>query len=178
MDGFETAVFGGGCFWCMEEVFLEVKGVVKVESGYAGGVTDDPTYEDVCSGRTGHAEVVRVTYDPRTISYVELLAIFFAMHDPTSKDRQGADVGSQYRSIILYADEGQKTAAERAIEQLDRALGKRVMTEIKPLKRFYKAEDYHDKYYRNHPHQPYCALVVRPKLAKLRRMYSGYLSSP
>jgi peptide-methionine (S)-S-oxide reductase len=165
----EQAVFGGGCFWCLEAVFERVPGVLSVTSGYAGGTTANPTYEQVCSGTTGHAEVVEIDFDPRQITYEQLLEVFWEAHDPTTIDRQGPDVGSQYRSIILYRNEAQKVAAEKSRSALN-ASGKYqnpVVTEIQPLKVFYKAEAYHQDYFRKHPNAPYCALVISPKLKKL-----------
>ena len=165
----ETAVFGGGCFWCLEAIFIRLKGVSSVTSGYAGGHTPSPTYEQVGSDRTGHAEVIRVEFDPAVISYRDLLEVLFKAHDPTTTNRQGVDVGSQYRSIILYADAGQKAVAEDFIAGLEeaRAFKHSVVTELKPLEAFYPAEDYHQDYYRLHPEKGYCQAVIAPKLAKL-----------
>lgn len=171
---YKIAVFGGGCFWCTEAIFNELKGVISVMPGYAGGFTKNPTYEEVSSGTTGHAEVTRVEYDPVQISYDDLLTIFFATHDPTSLNRQGNDVGTQYRSIILYADEEQKAAAEKFIEKLNES-GPKVVTELKPLEEFYKAEDYHQKYYETHKGAPYCQIVINPKLEKLKEHFNQLL---
>jgi len=163
----EMATLGGGCFWCLEAVFDEMKGVVSVESGYAGGGVPDPTYEAVCSGMTGHAEVVRVTFDPDAVTYADVLEVFFAVHDPTTLNRQGNDVGTQYRSVIFYHSEEQKKAAEEAI----RELGPGVVTEVSPVPEFYVAEDYHQEYFANHPFQSYCMFVVSPKVRKFREKF-------
>jgi peptide-methionine (S)-S-oxide reductase len=175
----ETAVFGGGCFWCTEAVFDELNGVISVMPGYAGGSMKDPTYDDVCGGRTGHAEVIRIEFDPAPISYRDLLMAFFATHDPTTLNRQGNDVGTQYRSIILYADDEQKKQAEAFIKELNNSLafGKPVVTEVKPLGEFYEAEDYHRKYYANNSYQPYCQIVITPKLHKLHKQFAALLKS-
>ncbi len=165
----ETAVFGGGCFWCLEAIFNRLKGVSKVTSGYAGGQTAKPTYEQVCSGKTGHAEVIKVDYDPAVISYHDLLQVFFKAHDPTTLNRQGADFGTQYRSIILYSDVAQKAAAEAFMAEI-KASGdhkQAVVTELKPLEAFYSAEDYHQNYYQRNTGKGYCQAVIAPKLAKL-----------
>jgi peptide-methionine (S)-S-oxide reductase len=164
----ERATFGGGCFWCIEAVFERLDGVKSVTSGYAGGKKENPTYHEICSDTTGHAEVVQVEYDPKQISYEKLLDLFWEAHDPTTKDRQGADVGSQYRSIILYHNETQKAAAEKSKKQAAAQFRSPVVTEIAPLTRFYKAEAYHQDYFRNNPRAPYCAVVIRPKLEKLK----------
>jgi peptide-methionine (S)-S-oxide reductase len=165
----ETAVFGGGCFWCLQAIFSRLKGVSKVTSGYAGGTAPNPTYEQVCSGRTCHAEVIKVEFDAAIIGYRDLLEIFFKAHDPTTPNRQGADIGSQYRSIILYVSEGQKAAAESYITELKKAkaFSQPIVTEVKPLKIFYPAEGYHQDYYQLHPEKGYCQAVIAPKLAKL-----------
>jgi peptide-methionine (S)-S-oxide reductase len=160
-----VAVFGGGCFWCLDAIFRIVKGVKKVEVGYAGGRRKNPTYEQVCTGVTGHAEVVRIKFDENEISYDELLDIFFEIHDPTQLNRQGNDVGTQYRSIILYLDEFQQKRALKKIDEL-KSKGIDVVTEVKELKEFYKAEDYHQNYFENNPHNPYCQYVVAPKVLK------------
>lgn len=169
----EVATLGGGCFWCLEAVYDELKGVEKVESGYAGGNVPNPTYEQVCSGRTGHAEVVQITFDPATISFKELLDVFFTIHDPTTRNRQGNDVGPQYRSIILYHDSGQRAVAEQAIAELNAAKlwGKPIVTELVPFTAFYPAEEYHQEYFQRNPYQPYCQLVVAPKVAKARKHF-------
>lgn len=165
----ETAVLGGGCFWCLDASFRQVEGVFSVVSGYAGGQTDEPTYEKICGGATGHAEVVQIEYDPIKLSYRELLKIFFSLHDPTTLNRQGRDIGEQYRSVILYADESQRLIAEDYLNELaeSKIYGKPIVTEIEPLKKFYPAEDYHQDYYAKHPDNAYCQLVIRPKLEKL-----------
>jgi peptide-methionine (S)-S-oxide reductase len=174
----EVATLGGGCFWCTEAIFSEVKGVEKVEPGYAGGTVENPTYEQVCTGTTGHAEVVQITFDPQLISYRQLLTIFFTIHDPTTPNRQGEDVGSQYRSIILYHSEEQRRVAEEVMEEVRRAKiwGDRpIVTELVPFKAFYRAEEYHHNYYRRNPDKPYCRLVIAPKLAKFRSHYPDML---
>ena len=176
----EQATFGGGCFWCVEAVLQPLRGVQRVESGYAGGRVPNPTYREVCSGRTGHAEVVQVTFDPDEISYADLLRVFFATHDPTTKNRQGADLGSQYRSIILTHDEAQRATAEAVLRELteDDVFGKPIVTEVQPLDRFYPAEAYHQDYYRRNPEAPYCQAVIAPKVAKLRQRYLDRLAAP
>lgn len=169
----EAIVLGGGCFWCLEAVFQEVKGVSSVRPGYAGGTVPHPTYEQVCTGETGHAEVVEVVFDPRVLPLESLLEVFFALHDPTTKNRQGADVGSQYRSIVLYRDEAQHRAAVEAIRRLQAsgAYPRPPVTEVVPLRAFYPAEEFHRDYFRKHPDAPYCALVISPKVAKLKRLF-------
>ena len=159
------AVFGGGCFWCLDAIFRKVRGVKKVTCGYAGGRRPNPTYGQVCTGVTGHAEVVEIEYDENKISYDELLDIFFEIHDPTQLNRQGNDIGTQYRSIILYLNEAQKEKALNKIEEL-RKNGIDVVTEVKELENFYKAEDYHQNYYENNPQNPYCQFVISPKIEK------------
>ena len=167
----ELATFGGGCFWCLEAVFQNLKGVQKVESGYAGGSVPNPAYEQVCSGRTGHAEVVQITFDPAIISYQDLLEVFFAIHDPTTMNRQGADVGTQYRSVILYHSPEQQATAERVMKELESAQlwNGTIITQLAPSETFYRAESYHQNYFRSNPTQPYCLAVVAPKLAKFRQ---------
>lgn len=169
----QTATLAGGCFWCLEAVFDEVKGVHSVESGYAGGGVDNPSYHDVSTGRTGHAEVVQVRFDPAVISYRDLLNVFFAIHDPTTLNRQGADVGTQYRSAIFYHDDGQKAAAEGLIHELnDQHIWDRpIVTEAVKFDKFYMAEDYHQEYFARNPYQPYCQAVVAPKVAKFRKHF-------
>lgn len=178
-SGTGEAVFGGGCFWCLEAAFQELRGVHSVQSGYAGGHDPNPTYRAVCGGTTGHAEVVRVEYDPSVVSYEALLEVFFAIHDPTTRDRQGADVGPQYRSIILYADEAQRTAAEEAIATLrtEGPWSDPIVTEVVPLEQFFSAEPEHDDYYRRNATQPYCQVVISPKLAKVRRKLARLVQS-
>lgn len=168
----EVATLGGGCFWCLEAVYDEVQGVEKVVSGYAGGEVENPTYRAVCTGKTGHAEVVQVTYDPDEISFREILEIFFVIHDPTTLNRQGADVGTQYRSAIFYHDEEQREIAEEVIAEVSEAWDDPIVTELAPIPPFYRAEDYHQDYYENNPAQPYCQVVIRPKLAKFRKTFS------
>ncbi len=163
----ETATFGGGCFWCGEAVFQRIPGVKSVTSGFAGGTTRNPSYEDVCTGQTGHAEVIQIQFDPSVISYEKLLEIFFEEHDPTTLNRQGNDVGTQYRSIILYSSPGQKAEAEKAKAEAGRHFSKPIVTEIVPLAAFYPAEDHHQNYYNLHHAEPYCQFVIRPKLRKL-----------
>jgi peptide-methionine (S)-S-oxide reductase len=173
----ETAGLAGGCFWCLEAVFGELQGVERVVSGYAGGKVASPTYEQVCSGTTGHAECVRVTFDPTVLSYRDLLLIFFAFHDPTTLNRQGADAGTQYRSAIFWQGPDQKATAEQVIAELTRqgAFDAPIVTEVAPLGDFYPAEDYHQGYYGRNSGQPYCRMVISPKLAKLRKMYTERL---
>ncbi len=173
----QTATLGGGCFWCLEAVYQEMEGVLKVVSGYMGGHVTNPTYQQVCSGATGHVEVTQVTFDAKTVSYEEVLEVFFAIHDPTSRDRQGDDSGSQYRSVIFYHDEAQRAAAETAISTLtaERVYSLPIVTEVRPAVTFYAAEDYHQQYFTNHPNQPYCAFVVSPKVQKFRRKFAARL---
>ncbi len=175
----EVATLGGGCFWCLEAIFSELEGVEKVESGYSGGMVAHPTYEQVCTGTTGHAEVVQIAFDPKAISFKEILKIYFAMHDPTTLNRQGADVGTQYRSIIFYHNDGQKATAEQVIKEMIMAKvwDSPVVTQIEPFKAFYKAEDYHKDYFKKHREQPYCKLVIAPKIAKLREYYRKKLKT-
>ena len=172
-DGIEIATLGGGCFWCLEAVFDELRGVRSVESGYCGGRSASPTYRQVCAGDTGHAEVVRVAFDPKLVSYREILEVFFAIHDPTTRNRQGNDVGTQYRSAIFHHSAEQKATAEALIAELDgRGLWSGpIVTEVEPAAPFYPAEDYHQEYFRHNPAQPYCAFVVAPKLAKFRKSF-------
>jgi peptide-methionine (S)-S-oxide reductase len=175
----EVATLGGGCFWCTEAVFSELKGVEKVESGYSGGAIPNPTYQQVCTGRTGHAEVVQVTYDAKVISFKELLQIFFTIHDPTTPNRQGVDVGTQYRSIILYHNKDQKAVAENVIKEIESSgvWGRPVVTEVEPFETFYRAEQDHQEYFRQNAGQPYCQLVIAPKVAKLRQHYREKLKA-
>ncbi len=169
----ETAVLGGGCFWCLEAVFDDLAGVEAVESGYAGGARPDPTYEEVCSGRSGHAEVVRVTFDPSVLSLRDLLGVFFTIHDPTTRDRQGSDVGTQYRSVIFCATPEQRATAEAVVAELGAARLWRdpIVTEIAGPAPFYVAEDYHQEYFDRNGRQPYCQVVVAPKVAKFRKQF-------
>lgn len=175
----ETAIFAGGCFWCTEAFFTDLKGVEKVTSGYIGGKTENPTYKEVCSGYSGHAEAIKITYNPDEVAYDDLLEIFFATHDPTTLNRQGADVGTQYRSEIFYTSEAQKTAAENFIKLLtDQDIyGKKIVTKISKASVFYPAEDYHQDYYALNPNQPYCSAVITPKLDKLKKNYKSKLKS-
>ena len=165
----EIADLGGGCFWCMEAVFERLPGVISVTSGFAGGTTENPTYRDVCSETTGHAEVTEIEFDPAKISYQKLLEVFWQAHDPTTLNRQGADVGTSYRSIILYRDEKQKLLAEKSKLEAQKNFSSLIVTEIVPLKKFYKAEDYHQQYYDNNSSQGYCQVVIAPKLEKLEK---------
>lgn len=173
----ETATFGNGCFWCTEAIFKDLKGVEKVESGYSGGKIKNPTYKEVCSGLTGHAEVIQITYDPSVISFDELLEVFWKTHDPTTLNRQGADVGTQYRSAVFYHNPEQKAAAEKYKSELNKenVFGKPVVTEITPFDAFYKAENYHQDYYENNPNQGYCQMVIAPKLEKFRKVFKDKL---
>lgn len=174
----KLATFGGGCFWCTEAIFLEVNGIEKVVSGYSGGnAPGKPTYREVCSGLTGHAEVIQVTYDADVISYEDILVIFMTTHDPTQLNRQGADVGTQYRSVIYYHDDTQKQVAEVVIQQLAAYFDDPIVTEISPLDIFYDAEDYHQDYYRNNTEQGYCSFVITPKIMKLRKLHADKLKS-
>jgi peptide-methionine (S)-S-oxide reductase len=174
---YQLATFGAGCFWCVEAVFQRLNGVIKVESGYSGGSLPNPTYEEVCTGKTGHAEVVQITFDAGKISYAELLEVFWKTHDPTTLNRQGADVGTQYRSVIFYHNESQKEEAEKLKRDLDNAgiWSLPIVTEISPFKNFYRAEEYHQNYYNNNPNQAYCSFVITPKLGKLNKEFAGKL---
>ncbi|HYB45342.1 MAG TPA: peptide-methionine (S)-S-oxide reductase MsrA [Nitrososphaerales archaeon] len=176
----ETATLGSGCFWCSEAVFSELEGVLKVEPGFSGGSVPNPTYEQVCTDKTGHAEVAQVTFDPDVVSFRELLEVFFSTHDPTSLNRQGSDVGKQYRSVIFYGDDAQRKAAEEIVKEMtdDRVFKKPIVTEIVPLEAFYPAEDYHREYFRRNPGQPYCRVVIAPKLEKFRAHYRDKLKKP
>jgi peptide-methionine (S)-S-oxide reductase len=178
-DTHATATFGGGCFWCTEAVFRELRGVERVVSGYAGGHVENPSYEAVCTGNTGHAEVVQITYDPSTIGYRALLEAFFATHDPTTPNRQGGDVGTQYRSVIYYHDEAQRHDAELLIAELERerVFEDAIVTKVEPYQRFYPAEHYHQQYYLRNPNQGYCQAVIAPKLAKFRKAYAQRLKN-
>ncbi|RJQ34339.1 peptide-methionine (S)-S-oxide reductase [Candidatus Parcubacteria bacterium] len=173
----KSVVFGGGCFWCTEAVFAMLKGVSKVEPGYAGGSVENPSYEKVSGGDTGHAEVIRVTYDPAVISYEDLLTVFFGSHDPTTPNRQGADTGEQYRSIILYETDEEKKAAEKMIKEVDTSLkdGTRVVTQLIPLGKFFPAEEYHQEYFKKNPSATYCQLVIEPKIEKVRKRFAELL---
>ncbi|MFQ5871504.1 MAG: peptide-methionine (S)-S-oxide reductase MsrA [Candidatus Geothermarchaeales archaeon] len=173
MENGEIATLGGGCFWCLQPIFEEIKGVIKVEVGYCGGRVPNPSYQQVCTGKTGHAEVVHVTFDPRVISFEELLEVFFSVHDPTTPNRQGPDVGPQYRSAIFCHTSEQKTLAERVIAELNKAGSwkRPVVTEVTPFDEFHRAEDYHQDYYRRNPRQAYCRVVIAPKIAKFRERF-------
>ncbi len=173
----EVATLGGGCFWCTEAIFNELSGVEKVESGYSGGNVASPTYEDVCTGTTGHAEVIQITFDPKVISYRELLQVFFTLHDPTTLNRQGADMGTQYRSALFYHDDAQRKTAEEVIKEVDAAkTWKRpIVTEVVAFKAFYKADDYHQEYFEKNPKSSYCQVVIEPKIVKLREYYRAKL---
>ena len=170
----ETATLAGGCFWCLEAVYDQMKGVESVESGYLGGKNPDPTYEQVCSGMTGHAEAVRITFDPAVVSYRDLLEVFFAIHDPTTLNRQGNDVGTQYRSAIFYHSPDQQKTAQAVIEELtkDRVFDTPIVTQVVPATAFYEAEAYHQEYFARNPAQPYCTYVVNPKVAKFRTRFA------
>jgi peptide-methionine (S)-S-oxide reductase len=176
----EIATLAGGCFWCTEAVFTIVKGVEKVEPGYAGGHVPNPTYDQVSSGTTGHAETAQITYDPSVISYREILEIFFATHDPTTLNRQGPDVGTQYRSVIFYRNEEQKAIAEQVIVELTKEgiWDSPIVTQVEPLKVFYPAETYHKDYYKRHPNEPYCQAIITPKIAKLQKRFFSKLKVP
>jgi peptide-methionine (S)-S-oxide reductase len=173
----ETITLGGGCFWCTEAVFEQLKGVEKVESGYSGGTVPNPTYQQVCSGDTGHAEVSQITFDPKVISLKEILEVFFTVHDPTTLNQQGNDVGTQYRSVIFYRNAEQKTVAGQVIKEIEAAKiwDGHIVTDVSPFKEFYKAEDYHQEYFRLHGQQPYCRMVIAPKVAKFREHFRDKL---
>ena len=173
----QTATLGGGCFWCLEAAFQEIEGVVGVVSGYAGGHTDNPTYERVCGGGTGHAEVVQVTFDPSVLLYMDVLDIFWAIHNPTTPNRQGYDVGDGYRSIILYEGDAQRTEAEASRDRVAKLWPNPVVTEIAPLTAFYQAEDYHQNYFRSNPERAYCQAIINPKLVHLREAFSHRLKN-
>ena len=173
------ATLGGGCFWCTEAVFSALKGVVKVESGYSGGTVANPSYEQVCTGRTGHAEATQITFDPEVISYKEILETFFTVHDPTTLNRQGGDVGAQYRSVIFYHNNEQRAVAEQVIKEITSAgiWDAPIVTQVEPLKAFYKAEDYHQQYFENNQRQQYCQIVIAPKVMKFREHYRNRLKA-
>lgn len=174
-----VATLGGGCFWCVEAVFTDVVGVLAAEPGYAGGQRANPTYEQVCTGATGHAEVVQVTFDPEQITYREILEIFFATHDPTTLNRQGNDIGTQYRSVVFYHDEDQRRTAQDVMDQLaaDGVYDDPIVTELAPLEKFWPAEDYHREYFKNNPNQGYCAAVIAPKVAAFRQRFAHKLKT-
>jgi peptide-methionine (S)-S-oxide reductase len=175
----EVATLAGGCFWCLEAVFKEVKGVQRVLSGYTGGKKENPTYDDVCSDKTGHAEALDITFFPDVISYREILEIFFTVHDPTTMNRQGHDTGSQYRSAVFYHDEAQKSIAEKVIGEINNAhiWSSPIVTELKPYTKFYSAEEYHRDYFENHPEQGYCQAIIAPKVLKFRQKWAGKLKN-
>jgi len=175
--GSETATLAGGCFWCTEAVFSEVVGVRQVDPGYAGGSVPNPSYEDVCTGRTGHAEAVQVTFDPRTVSYHDLLVVFFTTHDPTTRNRQGNDVGTQYRSAVFYHTREQKTTAESVVREIERSgiWRKKIVTEVVPFSVFYPAEAYHREYFQRNPERAYCQAIIAPKVAKFRKEHASLL---
>ena len=175
----EVATLGGGCFWCTEAIFDQLKGVEKVESGYSGGKVPTPSYEDVCSGTTGHAESIQITFNPKQISFKEILQIFFTTHDPTTLNRQGADIGTQYRSAIFYHNPEQEAVAKEVIKETNAAKvwKKPIVTEVAPFKAFYEAEDYHQEYFKNNARQPYCQVVIAPKIVKLREHYREKLKT-
>jgi peptide-methionine (S)-S-oxide reductase len=183
MDNFshnyETATLGGGCFWCLEPAFADLEGVVDAVVGYAGGSLPDPTYEQVTTGRTGHAEVVQVTFDPQVVTFREILEVFFSIHDPTTVNRQGADVGTQYRSIILAHDERQQQVAQEVIAGLERQgiFTRPVVTQVVPFEAFYRAEEYHQEYFEKNPYAGYCQVVIRPKVAKFKKQYADRLKT-
>jgi len=176
----EVATLAGGCFWCLEAAFQDLKGVERVQSGYAGGRVANPSYEQVCTGTTGHAEVVQITFDPEVVSFDDLLHVFFTIHDPTTLNRQGVDVGTQYRSAIFYHTADQKAAAERVIAELqsEHVWDDPIVTELKPLEAFYPAEEYHRDYFRRNPNQGYCSAVIAPKVAKVRKLFLDKLKQP
>lgn len=173
----QNATFGGGCFWCTEAVFQNLKGVTKVVSGYMGGKTSNPTYEDICRGDTGHAEIIRIEYNEDEISFDDLLLVFFKTHDPTTLNRQGNDIGTQYRSVIFYHNQEQKKHAEAMIDRLTKEMvfDRPIVTEISPVSEFYSAEDYHQNYYNTNPYKGYCAVVIQPKLAKFAEQFKDKL---
>lgn len=177
MSNNKEATFGAGCFWCVEACFQDLKGVLSVKSGYSGGQIKNPSYKEVCTGRTGHVEVLRITYDEAIVSFEKLLEVFWTIHDPTTLNRQGNDIGDQYRSVVFYHDEEQKALASKMKEELDaqNVFGKPVVTAIEKLINFYPAEDYHDNYFELNASQPYCSAVVRPKVEKFRKVFKDYL---
>jgi peptide-methionine (S)-S-oxide reductase len=169
----ESVTLGGGCFWCLEAIYNELKGIIKVESGYAGGIVPNPTYEQVCTGTTGYAEVIQMSFNPNMITFKEILQIFFTMHDPTTLNRQGNDVGTQYRSIIFYHNQNQRQTAVQLIDEITQAgiWNNPIVTQIVPYNIFYKAEEYHQEYYKKNPEQSYCRIIIEPKISKLRKQY-------
>lgn len=179
LGAFETATLGGGCFWCLEPIFQSLRGVVSVMPGYAGGHIPNPTYQQVCSGETGHAEVAQVVFDPGEISYRDVLEVFFTIHDPTTLNRQGADVGEQYRSVIFTHNDQQRETAEEVMREFTQAglYSRPLVTQVLPFTAFYPAEDYHQRYFENHPDAPYCQVVIEPKVAKFRKQYAERLKA-
>ncbi|HMM79067.1 MAG TPA: peptide-methionine (S)-S-oxide reductase MsrA [Pyrinomonadaceae bacterium] len=177
MATLERATLAGGCFWCTESVFDELRGVESVVSGYSGGHKDSPTYQEVCTGTTGHAEVIQIEFDPAEIDFPDILRVFFTVHDPTTLNRQGGDIGTQYRSSVFYHSEAQKQVAEAVIREIDEAgvYERPIVTEVVPFEKFWPAEDYHQEYFVNNPNQPYCSAVIAPKVAKFRKMYAERL---
>lgn len=173
----QQATFGAGCFWCVEAIFQQLEGVHHVEAGYSGGHVENPSYQDVCSGNTGHAEVARIEFDPSVISYDELLEVFWHTHNPTTLNQQGADIGRQYRSVIFYHDDKQKEMAEKKLKEIDASdlWDKPIVTAIEPLRNYYKAEDYHQNYFDNNTTQPYCSTVIAPKIQKMRKAFANKL---
>ncbi len=173
----ETTILGGGCFWCIEAVFSELQGVQKAVSGYSGGKNDNPTYEQICSGKTGHAEVVQVTFNPKIVSFKEILEVFFTIHDPTTLNRQGNDVGTQYRSVIYYHLDEQKAIAQKTIKELEKSAkwSSPVITELSPFEKFFEAEAYHQNYFKLNASQPYCRVVIEPKVNKFKKLYFNQL---
>lgn len=173
----EIATLGGGCFWCLEAIFKELRGVEKVVSGYSGGSVPNPSYSEVCTGNTGHAEAVQITFNPEMISFREILEVFFTIHDPTTLNRQGVDIGTQYRSVIFYHSPEQEKAAREVISEIEAAKlwNAPIVTEVKPFKAFYKAEEYHQEYFERNPEQPYCSIVIAPKVAKFRKQFLAKL---
>jgi peptide-methionine (S)-S-oxide reductase len=180
MPQHEVATLAGGCFWCLEAAFGQLKGVERVQSGYSGGHVPSPSYEDVCTGTTGHAEVVQITFDPQVVPFRDLLHVFFTIHDPTTPDRQGGDVGTQYRSAIFYHTPEQRAEAERVIAELEaeKVWDDPIVTQVTPFEKFYPAEEYHRDYYRRNPDQGYCRAVIAPKVAKVRKLYLDKLKQP
>jgi peptide-methionine (S)-S-oxide reductase len=172
LNSLETVVLGGGCFWCLEAVYQELNGVQQVESGYTGGQVPNPSYEQICDGTTGHAEVVKIEFDPAIVSYRQVLEIFFTIHDPTTLNRQGNDVGTQYRSVIYYHSPQQQDCAKHVVAEMANVWDAPIVTQLLPVETWYKAEDYHQNYFRNNPLQGYCAFVVAPKVAKFRKTFS------
>ena len=172
----EIAIFGGGCFWCLDALFRELRGVTQVFVGYAGGQMQNPKYTEVCSGATGHAEVIKIEFYPKIISYKDLLTVFFAAHDPSTLNKQGADVGTQYRSVVLYNSEAQKQEVQKFIEELNKVEGGKVVTQVSELEKFYQAEEYHQNYFKKNPDNPYCQIVINPKLKHLQEKFSQLIN--